>query len=150
MAETLMDQSKPNDANAEFDSILKSSVLEAEDGKRMVRFFQIRRLYLAGVGGSPAELERGTGAATGSANTATRSGRLGDDRRYYRVLLQLQAELALAAAQRRKPQVIPQNVGPCSWNQKLYRTLSQSDNDYTHERRATECSSSANYSATPT
>ena len=50
-AETLMDQGKPNEGNAEFDAILKSNYVEAEDGKRLVHFFQIRRSYLEALRG---------------------------------------------------------------------------------------------------
>ncbi|MCE9567877.1 MAG: hypothetical protein K8U57_38245 [Planctomycetes bacterium] len=46
MAEVLADQAKHPDALAEFNAILKEPRLEAEEGKRLVRFFQIRRAYL--------------------------------------------------------------------------------------------------------
>lgn len=47
MAETLMDQGKPNEGDAEFNAILAATIPEAEEGKRLVRFFQIRRAYLS-------------------------------------------------------------------------------------------------------
>lgn len=50
MAEVLGDQGKPNEMKDEFDAILKAQRQEAEEGKKLVRFFQIRRTYLDAIG----------------------------------------------------------------------------------------------------
>ena len=138
MAETLMDQSRPNEANPEFDAILKSAVLEAEDGKRLVRFFQIRRSYLAAVQSrSPAELRAAESALRawleqyGSSRKPTAEVIAA---RYYRAFtLQLQGELSLPAAPKDgRTQVIPAAVrNQFTEAEKIYRGLAQSDNDYT-------------------
>ncbi len=46
MAECEMERDNPKVAEAEFEAILKSNLLEADEGKRTVRFFQLRRNYL--------------------------------------------------------------------------------------------------------
>src|SRR5262249_50918788 len=48
-AEVLREQSKGAEADTIFKDILASNLPEAEDGKRMVRFFQVRRDYQAAV-----------------------------------------------------------------------------------------------------
>jgi hypothetical protein len=49
-AEVTYEQDDFTNATAEVTAILKSNVLEAEDGKRLARFFQLRRNYLAALG----------------------------------------------------------------------------------------------------
>jgi hypothetical protein len=142
MAETLMEQSRPNEANPEFDAILKSPVLEAEDGKRLVKFFQLRRSYLGAVQSrSIAELRAVESALRvwleqyGSTRKATAEVIAA---RYYRAFaLQLQGELSLGPPPKdgRTP-VLPGAVrAQFAEAEKIYRGLAQSDNDYT--QRAT-------------
>ena len=58
MAEMLMDQSKVTEGETEFKAILAASMAEAADGKRFVRFFQVRRNYLNALAEkSPAKLQ---------------------------------------------------------------------------------------------
>ena len=137
MAETLMDQSRPNEANPEFDAILKSSLLEAEDGKRLVRFFQIRRSYLAAVQSrSPTELRAVETALRGwleqYGNTRKPTAEVLAARYYRAFTLQLQGELALPPAKDGRTQTIPAPIrSQFAEAEKIYRGLAQSDNDYT-------------------
>jgi hypothetical protein len=139
MAEILADQAKLNESDKEFAAILASRQLEAEEGKRLVRFFQVRRKYFDALGGP----------TVGRLQTATEElrswlKRYGNLRkptpetisaRYYLALgLQLQVELSMG------PPPKPPSPAPTpSQNQRrllqeaerIYRALSQSDNDYT-------------------
>jgi TolA-binding protein len=138
MAEVLMDQSKPTEADAEFKAILGSNLSEAEDGKRLVRFFQLRRAYLAAI------QERSTGKLGDVARDLQGwLARYGNTRkptaeviaaRYYRAFaLQFQAELLIGPPPKDgKPQTIGATPrGYLVEAEKTYRALSQTDNDYT-------------------
>jgi tetratricopeptide (TPR) repeat protein len=137
MAEVLMDQSKPNEAENEFKTILATNLPEAEDGKRMVRFFQVRRMYLIALQEhSPAKIQAAEKELRSwltryGGNIAKPSPETMSFRYYLAYTLQLQGELASP-----KPKVGPLVVGVTARRQfeeaeKLYRVLSQSDNDYT-------------------
>jgi TolA-binding protein len=138
MAETLMDQSRPNEATPEFDAILKSSQVEAEEGKRLVKFFQIRRSYLAAVQArSAAELRTAENALRGWLEQYGNSRKSTSEviaARFYRAFtLQLLGEIALPPAPKDgRTQVIPAAVrSQFTEAEKIYRALAQSDNDYT-------------------
>jgi len=138
MAETLMDQSRPNEANPEFDAILKSPVLEADDGKRLVRFFQIRRSYLGAVQSrSSAELRAVEGALRGWLEQYGGIRKPTSEviaARYYRAFaLQLLGELSLPSPPKDgRTTVLPGAVrAQFTEAEKIYRGLAQSDNDYT-------------------
>jgi hypothetical protein len=136
MAETLMEQSKLNDADAEFKAILAVNMLEAEEGKRIVRYLQIRRAYfnalsertLPRIQASEKEirgwLTRYGGSSKPTPETIT-------FRFYLAYTLQMQADFAVI-----RPKTGPFTVPGTARRQfeeaeKIYRILSQTDNDYT-------------------
>jgi len=142
MAETLMDQSRPNEAGPEFDAILKSSLVEADDGRRLVKFFQLRRAYLAAVQSkSTTELAKIETALHAWLNQYAKSYRPTPETvaaQYYRAFaLQFMAELSLPPAPKDgRPQVIPATArNQFAEAETIYRALSHTDNDYT--QRAT-------------
>jgi hypothetical protein len=137
MAETLMEQSKPTEATAEFNAILAATNVESEEGKRVVRFFQARRNYLAALQARTTDKLQGAERelrawlkSYGSANKPTPEAV--SARFYLAFILQLQADLATI-----KPksggavEVKPTAKRQFDEAEKLYRALSQSDNDYT-------------------
>ena len=139
MAETLMDQSRPNEANPEFDSILKSSIVESEDGKRLVQFFQIRRAYLDVFRAKQivsTELDKVEHRIRDWLNRYGKQHKPTPEilaARYYRAFsLQHLAQLAIVMPKDGKPPVIGTTArGQLAQAEQLYRELSQSDNDYT-------------------
>ncbi len=134
MAETLMDQGKPNDADAEFKAILAVNMVEAEEGKRIVRFLQIRRAYLdsltdlAKLQASEREI-RGWLSRFGSSNKPTPEA------------IAMRFYLAFALQRQADASINPKAKGPIVLGatarrqyeeaEKIYRVLSQTDNDYT-------------------
>ena len=137
--ETLMEQSKPNDAEAEFKAILDSSFPEADEGKRLVQFFQNRRAYLDAIGErSPAKLNA---VAEKLREWLDHYGKTRKPTpevlasRYYRAFtLQVQAELAIGAPPKDgkpAPPVTGRTRTQLTEAEKIYRALSQTDNDYT-------------------
>ncbi len=134
-----MEQSKPNDAEAEFKSILDTSYPEADEGKRLVQFFQNRRAYLDAVRErSPTKLQavaekfREWLTRHGSAHKPTAEALA---TRYYRAYaLQLQAELAIGPPPKDGKPAPPVAGGPraqLAEAEKIYRALGHTDNDYT-------------------
>jgi hypothetical protein len=137
MAETLMEQSKLTDADTEFKAILAVNMVEAEEGKRVVRFLQIRRAYfnalsvrtLPVIQASEKEIRGWLARYGGSSKPTPEAIAL---RFYLAYCLQLQADAAVVRPKDKGPIV----VGPASRRQfeeaeKIYRVLSQTDNDYT-------------------
>ncbi len=138
MAEVLADQGKNNDATTEFTAIINTPRLEAEEGKRLVRFFQIRRKYLAA-------LPEPTVAKLGESESELRSwlARYGNLQkptpevlaaRYYLAFdLQLQAQIIMGPV--RKDGTLPPLSDTARTklkdSEKWYRGLGQSDHDYT-------------------
>ncbi len=137
MAEILADQGKPNDAKTEFDAILLVRRLEAEEGKRLVHFFQIRRAYLAALGElTIAKLQASERdlriwlARYG--NTRRPSAEVISARYYLAFALQLQGQILTPPTKDGKAGT-PGEAARRDFQEaeKLYRALSQSDNDYT-------------------
>ncbi|VTT99965.1 unnamed protein product [Gemmataceae bacterium] len=134
MAEVLADQAKPNDAKTEFAAILAAPRAEAEEGKRLARFFQIRREYLDALGeNNPTKL--------GAVEQQLKSWlfRYGNTQKPPAEVIAARYYLAFAL-QRQGTITILKNPGgklPDSVKtqfeaaEKLYRGLSQSDHDYT-------------------
>src|SRR5262249_26704207 len=50
MGECEFGRGRPKEGGEEFDRILKATTAAADDGKRMVRFFQLRRTFLGALG----------------------------------------------------------------------------------------------------
>lgn len=137
--EILMELSNSPEAQKTFRDILDSRQPESEEGKRMVRFFQIRRDYEAAVTErASAKLQavekdiRGWLARYGKGR---QSGSEAVSLQYYlAVVLQRQAEIALGAPPKDtgKPVVLSATTRKqLEEAERLYRQLSQSDNDYT-------------------
>jgi tetratricopeptide (TPR) repeat protein len=138
MAEVLADQGKGADATTEFTAIMTVPRLEAEEGKRLVRFFQIRRAYLANI------LER-TNPKLQASETELRAwlAKYGNLRKptpealavqfYLAFDLQLQALNIIGPPPKDgKPEVISETARTKLKDaEKYYRVLAQSDNDYT-------------------
>jgi tetratricopeptide (TPR) repeat protein len=136
MAETLMGQGKPNDAETEFKAILAATQAEAEDGKRLVRFFQTRRNYFGALSEkTPTRIQasereiRAWLSRYGSSSKPTPETIA--FRFYLAFLLRLQADNSAI-----QPKTGAISVGETARRQyaeaeKLFRILSQTDNDYT-------------------
>jgi hypothetical protein len=138
-AEVLMDQSKANEADTIFKDILASTLPEAEEGKRMVRFFQIRRSYQSAV-------EEKSAAKLQAVEKELRAwlAKYANPRKptpeslsvqfYLALVLQRQAEIAIGPPPK-DPSKQPPLPGTARRHleeaEKLYRALGQSDNDYT-------------------
>ncbi len=136
MAEILAEQGKPNDAAAEFAEILKTPRPEAEDGKRLVRFFQIRRNYLAALTEGPARLKASENELRAwlarYGNTRKPTAEELAARYYLAFALQLQAQALSPPAKDGKPTPLsPTARGYLQEAERIYRVLTQSDNDYT-------------------
>jgi hypothetical protein len=139
MAEVLGDQGKPKDMEAEFNAIMAVPRLEAEDGKRLVRFFQLRRLYLEALTeNNPAKLST---VESGLRSWLSRYGNMSKPpaeviaaRYSLAFVLQRQGMIALAKTAPNKDGTV--TLGGTARQQfeqaeKLYRGLSQTDHDYT-------------------
>ena len=129
-------------AEEEVKRIESSTGPDSEDAKRMIRFFKLRRDFLSAVGGSPNELaaaetkcrdwlrQYGAQRKTQSEAFAIRW--------YLGFLLQRQADAGLPKAPATPPKT-PQPPAPLSplvraryqEAEKIYRVISQTDNDYT-------------------
>jgi len=138
MGEVLEDQGKPNDAATAFTAIMISQRFEAEDGKRLVRFFQIRRKYgIALTGGNLADLEKVAGelrvwlARYGTGRKPTPEVLAG--KYYLAYTLQQQAIVAMGPPPKTGPAPKPSETALkyLAESEKLYRTLAQTDHDYT-------------------
>lgn len=134
MAEILADQGKPTEAKTEFTAILNAPRAEAEEGKRLVKFFQLRRDYLEA-------LTEGNLPKLATVETALRSwlGRYGTTQKPPAEVIAARYYLAVAL-QRQGINLMPKTPGAplseaCSRKfgeaEKLYRGLSQFDHDYT-------------------
>jgi hypothetical protein len=136
MAEILGDQGKPNDMATEFTAILNVPRAEAEEGKRLVRFFQVRRNYLAAL------TDQGKLAAS-ERELRSWLGRYGNSRKptpeiiaarfYLAFSLQIQAVNLIGPPPKTgEPPPLSQTARTrLQEAEKLYRALGQSDNDYT-------------------
>jgi hypothetical protein len=134
MAEVLADQGKPKDALVEFTAILKEPRAEAEEGRRLVRFFQVRREYLEAL------TEGNLGKLT-TVETQLRSwlNRYGTTQKPPAEVQAARFYLAFAL-QQQAISLLPKTPGAAlsdtcrnkfSEAEKLYRLLGQSDHDYT-------------------
>lgn len=137
-AEVTYEQDDFNNAAAEVAAILKANVVEAEDGKRLAQFFQLRRNFLAALG------ERNLAKVLASEQEIRRwLGRYGNPRkptpevfavRYYLArVLQSLAETSIGPPPKDGRPVTISNTarGQLVESEKLYRALSQSDHDFT-------------------
>jgi len=140
MAEVLADQGKPNDAKAEFDAIMLVPRLEAEEGKRLVRFFQIRREYIGALTeGNPTKLSAVESQLrfwlSKYGNTQKPPSEVISARFYQAFTLQQLGQLSLSKAPIDKTTNMPILSGAARTQfeqaEKLYRGLTQSDHDYT-------------------
>lgn len=134
MAEVLGDQNRVPEMQKEFDEILKSPAPEAAEGKRTVKFFQARREYLAAIQEQPRVQSKLQAAERvlrdwlrQYGNTARPTPEVLAARYYLAFDLQLQAVASIGTGT---------TVGPTARSklgeaERLYRGLSQSDNDYT-------------------
>ena len=139
MAEILMEQGKGTEAENEFKAILASNLLESEEGKRTVRFFQARRNYLSALGNKDLtkikESERELRAWLARYGSAGKPTPESTAFRFYLAFdLQLQADAATLNPAPKAGQTLV--VGDTARRQyaeaeKIYRSLSQTDNDYT-------------------
>lgn len=136
MAECDFERDKIADAEAEFKLILATLLPAAEDGKRMVRFFQLRRSFLTGLGNPTAMQQAATQARNwlSAYDSARRPTPESFATKFYLALnLQTQAELSSPIPKGAK--VPPPVTGQARFNmeaaEKLYRVIAQSDNDYT-------------------
>ncbi len=137
MAEVLADQRKEADAKAEFDAILLAPRVEAEEGKRLVKFFQIRRLYLDALNErNPVKLaaveQQLRGWLGRYGNTQKPSTEVIAARYYLAYALQWQGMIAIAKLPAGSTVKLPDSArAQFDTAEKLYRSLSQSDHDYT-------------------
>jgi hypothetical protein len=141
-AEVTFEQNDFNTAAAEVTAILRANVLEAEDGKRLARFFQLRRNFLTALG------ERNLQKVIAVQQELRDWKRLYDNPRkptpeafavrYYlaRVLESLAETNIGPRPKDGKPIVLSNTVQKqLAEAEKLFRTLGQTDNDFT--QRAT-------------
>ncbi len=138
LAEVLAEQGNPTESRTEFATVLNTPRFEAEGGKRLARFFQIRRDYLD-------TLTEGTLAKLSSVEGKIRSWlvRYGNHprpdeevtaARYFLAnTLQRQAQVAIARIpEDTKPLVLSDAIRKqLGEAEKLYRLIGQSDNPYT-------------------
>lgn len=138
IAEVTYEQDDLNNAAGQVAAILKSNVYEAEDGKRLARFFQLRRNYVAALTertfAKVQASERELKAWLDAYGTARKLTPEVFAVRYYRArLLQLMAESTITKPKNPNDQVVLSNTarGQLTEAEKLYRGLSQTDHDYT-------------------
>ncbi len=136
MAESLAMQQKPNEAEAESKLILASNLLEAEEGKRLVRFFQVRRQYLNALRDT-SRLSQSERELRNWLNRYGKTNKLTPEvisARYY-LALTLQEAAFQAIGPEPKDGKLPTLSNSVRKQleeaEKLYRALSQTDNDYT-------------------
>jgi hypothetical protein len=141
MAKILADQGKPTEAADEFAAIMASRQFEAEDGKRLVRFFQIERKFLKDTLSDPITTAKLQASAQEWRVWLARYGNL---RKPTPEVLTARYLLALAAQLQAQSLMGPPPKPPAPAPQltqtqrtllqeaeRLYRDLGQSDNDYT-------------------
>ena len=136
--EVTYEQDDPNTAATEVAAILKASVPEAEDGKRLAQFFQLRRNYLAALterSKPKAEASLKEGEIWLETYAPQRSKPMPEvfAVRYYRArLLQTLAESSAPPTKDGRPGVL-NNAARAQLKEAegLYRVLAQSDNDFT-------------------
>jgi hypothetical protein len=137
--EVLMELSRAAEADGIFKEILDSRLPEAEDGKQLARFFQIRRAYEAAISSpttaklQPVERDLRAWLAR-AANSRKTTPEVYSAQYYLAVVLQKQAEITLGPLP--KDPTRTGTLGATTRKQldeaeRLYRALSQSDNDYT-------------------
>jgi hypothetical protein len=143
MAECEMERGRPKDAEDEFDRVLKATTPAAEDGKRMARFFQIRRAFLEALGDKERSLPKFQAAEkscrdwlrTPGYDSARKPSPEANSIRFYLALnLQTQARASMVPP-KNNPSAIPP-PGAAARKQleeaeRIYRALSQTDNEYT-------------------
>lgn len=132
IAEVTYEQNDFNNAAQQVAAILKANVVEADEGKRLAKFFQLRRNYLSALGSGEAPKvsasERELFAWLQQYGNPRRPTTEVYAVRYYRARsLQLLAESTI------KPK---EGIGATARNQlveaeRLYRVLSQAEHDYT-------------------
>jgi len=140
MAEVTYEQDDFNNAASQVAAILKAPVLEADDGKRLANFFQLRRNFLAALGeknlqkvmSSETELREWL-RAYGSSRKPTPE--LYAVRYYLARVLQSLAENAIGPPPKNPPKT-PVSIPAAAMKrleeaEKLYRGLAQTDHDYT-------------------
>jgi hypothetical protein len=139
MAESEFEASNPKGGEAEFDAILKATALEAEDGKRMVRFFQLRRAYVEGVG--ERDMKKMQLAETQARNWlrqygANRRARTEATATRYYLAFNLQRQAYILTPLPKDYPRTPYKPGGLAEGklkeaERLYRVIIQSDNEYT-------------------
>jgi len=135
MAEVLAEQRKQGEAKDEFNAILNAPRIEAEEGKRLVKFFQVRREYLDAIVGVDLK-------ALGAVEQQLRGwvGRYGNSvkpppeviaARYYLAFV-LQREGMIAIRNLAPGAKLPDGAkNHFEEAERRYRVLGQSDHDYT-------------------
>jgi hypothetical protein len=136
-AECDFERDKNADAEAEFKTILATQISAADDGKKMVRFFQLRRAFFQSVGNSAAMQTAASQARNwlSAYDSARRPTPESMATKFYLALnLQIQAEMSSPVPKGHKGP-LPPVTGQSRFNmesaEKLYRVIAQSDNDYT-------------------
>jgi tetratricopeptide (TPR) repeat protein len=135
--EVLMELSRAAEAEATFKDILDSRLPEAEAGKQLARFFQLRRAYETAISSpttaklQPVEKElRAWLAKFGGSQKVTPE--VYSAKYYLAVVLQKQAEITLGPLTKDPNRTIGATTRKqLDEAERLYRDLSQSDNDYT-------------------
>ncbi|MBA4063805.1 MAG: hypothetical protein C0501_08850 [Isosphaera sp.] len=145
MGELLGDMGRPKDQEAEFAAIVTARQAEADEGRRLVQFFQVRRLYLDALReGNPTKLPtvvtalRGWLARHGNLRKPTPEALA--TRYYLAFTLEQQALFATAKLKPNPATGVVDLPGDARRQyeeaERLYRALTQSDHDYT--ARATQ------------
>jgi hypothetical protein len=130
---------RPKEGEKEFEAILKAGPPEAEDGRRMVQFFQLRRTYeeaFAGGGDQKKldEAEKLTKAWLDAHGANRRARAEATATRYYRArVLQQQAYLLSPPPKDPRQPYKPNTSAELKLKdaERLYRTIRESDNEYT-------------------
>ncbi len=133
-AEVTFEMNDFNAAAAEVLFILRAGVLEAEDGKRLARFFQLRRNFIDALGSkslpkvtaSVAELRNWLNVF---GNPRKPTPEVFAVRYFLARALQLLADTGTAAAKGKEPPAAAR--AQYAEAERIYRTLAQSDHDYT-------------------
>ena len=131
-----LERDRNADGEAEFKAILAATQTASDEGKKMVRFFQLRRAFLNSIGNMTA-----MGVAASQARTwlsmydsSRRQTPESLATKFYLALnLQLQAEALSPIPKDAKvpPPVTGQARANMESAERLYRVIAQSDNDYT-------------------
>lgn len=135
-----MERDRNVDGETEFKAVLAAQVPAAEDGKRMVQFFQLRRAFLQSIGNTQAMAQAASLASTwlGRYDSPRRPSPEAVATKFYLALnLQIQAELGSPKPKDPKAPVplLADARGKLERAERLYRVIAQTDNDYT-ERAA--------------